>query len=373
MSSFKLLIADDNSDDRQICKDSIETYTHKFNREIELIECSSVKEAFEILDKSFDGAIIDLKLSTEGDEGNQIIQRINDFHLRIPIALVTATPDSADYKFDYIGKYKKGAFEYHTLLDDFWKIHCTGLAKIMGGRGVIEKELDCIFNKCLLPSRVHWEQYGAIDPDQTERALLRHTVAHLSQLLHDSDSTIFPEEAYLHPPLTEELRSGSIVKNTKTDVYHAVVTPACDLVVRKNGSFKTDHILIIEIVEDASVIQAEVDKIDESKKNTNSDRKKKIKGMLKTLFSNNLTPYFHALPKTDFFNGGLLNFRKTNSVPKEQFEIDFCKTELQITPDIIKDILSRFSSYCARQGQPDIDYDSRITQISTEHMQPTEN
>lgn len=373
MSPFKLLIADDNSVDLQTCRDSIDTYTHKFNREIELIECSSVKEAFETLDNSFDGAIIDLKLSTEGDEGNQIIQRINDSHLRIPIALVTATPDSADYNFDYIGKYEKGAFDYHTLLDDFWKIHRTGLAKIMGGRGIIEKELDRIFNKCLLPSRVHWEKYDAIDPDQIERALLRHTVAHLSQLLHDSDSTIFPEEAYLHPPLAEELRSGSIVKNTKTNMYHAVVNPACDLVVRKNGSFKTDHILIIEIVEDKLVIQAQVNKINESKKNTNSEKKNKINGMLKKLFSNNFTPYFHALPKTDFFNGGLLNFRKTNSVSKEQFEIDFSKPELQIAPDIIKDILSRFSSYYARQGQPDINYDSRITQITTEHMQQTES
>ena len=65
--------------------------------------------------------------------------------------------------------------------------------------------------------------------------------------------------------------------------------------------------------------------------------------------------YYHWLPKTNFFDGGILNFRKLTTYNKGDFDKNFGKPTIQISPFFVKDIVSRFSSYYARQGQPDID------------------
>ena len=83
--------------------------------------------------------------------------------------------------------------------------------------------------------------------------------------------------------------------------------------------------------------------------------KGKKENKLKNVFGNNYTDYFHWLPETDFFNGGFLNFRKITTCTKDELGDIYDPPHIQISPHFVKDILSRFSSYYARQGQPDID------------------
>ena len=85
------------------------------------------------------------------------------------------------------------------------------------------------------------------------------------------------------------------------------------------------------------------------------------KGELKQAFRNNKSSYYHWLPQTKFFKGGFLNFRKLETLDIEKFsEIFKTPPKIQISPSFVKDIVARFSSYYARQGQPDIDFDKFI-------------
>ena len=136
--------------------------------------------------------------------------------------------------------------------------------------------------------------------------------------------------------MSDKITTGSIVKTS--DKSFIVLSPACDLVPRgENGVPNTDQILLVEI--------ESVDKVLDGSQN---------KGKVSDLCSNKRT-YYHWLPKTNFFEGGILNFRKLTTFHKEDFDKDFEKPTIQISPFFIKDIVSRFSSYYARQGQPDID------------------
>ena len=145
----------------------------------------------------------------------------------------------------------------------------------------------------------------------------------------------------MSPPATDKITTGSIVH--ADDQWFVVMSPACDLVPRgKNGAPNTDQILLVEI--------ESVDKILDGSKS---------KGKVSELCSNKRT-YYHWLPKTDFFEGGILNFRKLtthdkDNHDKDNFDEKFGKPTIQISPFFVKDIVSRFSSYYARQGQPDID------------------
>lgn len=362
MSSFRLLIVEDNDQDLVTCRDTVARYKEEKHREVELVECRTVEEAFEKLDNSFDGAIIDLKLAGQGDEGNQVVSRIEESYFRIPVVILTGTPDTANSDFAYIEVFKKGdpGAGYAALLDRFWGIHNTGLTRIMGGRGIIEETLNKVFRENLLPQKNKWMAYGEKDSPRTEKALLRHTLNHLLQLLDDDEDKSFPEEMYLYPPLSEGIRTGSILK--KNEARFAVMNPACDLVTRGNGNYKTDRILLVEIEKDDDVVGLALQGI------TKADKKK---NKLRMVFGNNYTDYYHWLPKTDFFSGGFLNFRKLSTITKDESDKEFQAPEIQISPSFVKDVVARFSAYYARQGQPDIDFEHFINPpaVQTENSQ----
>ena len=355
MNEFRLLIVEDDQRELNICRDTVDRYKHQKGREVELVECKNVKEASSKLDNSIDGAIIDLNLNPGNQEyeGNDVIQEIEKSHFRIPVIILTGTPDAADKDFANIGILKKGdpGTGYADLLDDFWDIHNTGLTRIMGGRGIIEENLNKVFRNNLLKQVETWIEYGKNNSLKTEKALLRYTLNHLLQLLDDDEDRCYPEEVYLAPPLTEKIRTGSLVKKKNGGGWFAVMTPACDLVKRENNKRNTDRILIIEVEPTDTLFpwfQAP---------NLSNNKK----GELEKAFKNNKSDYYHWLPKTDSFEGGFLNFRKLVALESDEFDGKF-KTppKVQISPSFVKDIVARFSSYYARQGQPEIDFDGFI-------------
>lgn len=322
------------------------------NRQIELVECKSIAEATTKVDNTFDGAIIDLKLGTEGGEGNQVADQINKDKFPIPIAILTATPEEADQAIPYVGVFTKGEADaaFDNLLDLFWCIHGTGLTRILGGRGTIQSMLGDVFWKSLMPQIDSWIGYSLTDPDGTDKALLRHTLNHLIQLIDEDIECCFPEEFYLYPPPTDDFRTGSIIVERDTDSRFAILNPSCDIILRSNQTRNTDMILVVEIVPPSTalgwIIDADPDTLSNNKK-----------GQIRNALRNKLSDYFHCLPPTEFFKLGLLNFRRLSVVPEDELKARFILPPYaQISPPFIKDIIARFSSYYARQGQPDIDF-----------------
>ena len=353
MSALRLLIVEDDEQDLTTCRDTVERYRGETNRDIELVEYRNIDDALEGVDSTFDGAIVDLKLGNQGDEGNQIIRRVSESFLRIPIAIFTGNPDNLNATdIENIGIFIKGEATYDEVLDRFWSIYDTGLTRILGGRGIIEENLNRVFLKNLLPLMPKWELYGQENSERTEKALLRHTLNHLSLLLEEGGDSFFPEEVYLYPLLSERITTGSIVR--KNDQWFVVLSPACDLVVRNTGRFKTDRILLVETEKEANVVKAALDGITKQ-----SGKKRK----LRDVFNNNYTDYYHWLPETSFLGGRFLNFRRLKNMNEDKFRKEFERPKIQISPSFVKDIVARFSSFYARQGQPDIESKETIDRI----------
>ena len=356
MSVFKLLVVEDDEQDLDTCRNTVERYVVENQREIELVTCRNITEAILKLDNSFDGAIIDLRLGIVGDEGNQVIRSIEENQFRIPIAILTGTPNTADTNFQYVGVFRKGdqGAGYDDLLNRFWRIYETGLTRIFGGRGTIDAHLSKVFRNNLLPQIEKWEEYGDTDPSRTENALLRHTLHHLIQLIDEDTAKSFPEEFYLYPSLTKEIRTGVIVKEKDSNTWYVVMSPDCDLVIRENnGKRNTDRILLVEVVPAITLF----DWYNRDTFATQSNKKKNelIRDLKNSKF------YLHCLPETDFFKLGFLNFRHLFSLNVDEFNTRFkLPPDLQISPPFVKDIVARFASYYARQGQPDIEIEKFI-------------
>ena len=343
MSELRLLIVEDNERDLRSFRNSVKVYKNEKQRTIDAVECQNLDEALKMLDNSFDGAIIDVKLTNQGDEGNQVVEKIIESFFRIPIAIFTRNrgswDDNLNQKIMLIDIFIKGKTKYSVILDKFWEIYNTGVTRIIGGRGLIEQRLSEVFLKNLLPQIQTWVSYGTENSERTEKALLRHTLNHLLQLLEVNQEHCYPEEVYLYPlypPVLDEITTGSMVK--ANDRWFVVLSPACDLIHRgENGVRNTKHILL-----------GKIERIEEALDGSTG------KGKVTELCTNKHT-YHHWLPETDFFEGGVLNFRKLVSLKEGDFEERFGKPIIQISPFFVKDIVSRFSSYYARQGQPDID------------------
>ncbi|CAI1036160.1 Uncharacterised protein [Serratia quinivorans] len=358
MTEINLLLVEDAKQDQQSCQNAANDFQEDNNCKINIKVCSNVNDAFIALNESYyDGAIIDMRLAGQGDEGNQVINRIKDTFRRIPVVIMTGTPDAAETEgFPLVDIYKKGEKPYSEIITELCGIYKTGLTKIMGGRGEIEKSLSQIFVNNLLPQRKNWAIYGEEDNKTTEKALLRHALNHLIQLLDGDVDKCYPEEMYIWPPVSSRINTGSIVKSKNSDNFYIVMNPACDLAERNNGGCNTDRALLAKIDSEAEFLSDEL--IKRKLKNPGLNelaRKDKVSSI--NFIRKHKTAYYHWLPKTEFFKGGFINFRKIATHTQQEFEQTFENPSVQISSPFLKDIVSRFSSYYARQGQPDIDHE----------------
>lgn len=343
--SIKLLLVEDDEGDRQGFMQSVERFNHENGTAVSVVECTTLDDALEKINRDFDGAVIDMKLGEAGGEGNEILRSVDEWNVRMPIVVLTGTPSEAE-KYEHIEVKLKGEADILAILEDFRQFHDSGLTKVMGARGVLEKSLSQVFKNNILKQRDAWKAYGKADSEKSEKALMRHVLNHLIQMVDLDEESCVPEEFYIYPPVGESLRTGSVVSPSGSSEFYLVINPLCDLTFRANGDFNARMIMLCRI---ATLAECEAH-LPANKQNAGD--KKKLK---ENLDRNNKSSY-HALPKTGFFEGGYIDFEDIRSMSKEKFKENFDKPLLQISPAFVKDITARFSAYYGRQGQPTISY-----------------
>lgn len=336
--ALNLLLVEDEESYVDQYKAVLNDYIDERGREIKMERCKDIKEAKEKLNSSIDAVVVDLNLGRDTSQGEEVVDEIKE-HFRIPVVILTGTPDDAPDDPPVIAVFTKGTHGFTQVLDRIWLPYEVGLTEIMGGRGLIEEQLNTIFLKNLLPTLDAWVNYGKDDPKRTKKALLRYALGHLMTSM-EGDEKHYPEEFYLAPPLTDNLTTGSFV--SKGEIRYIVMTPACDLVIRKDGKPKVDSVVLAEVIQEEDVYSTLTGN---SKQNKNN------------LLKNNYKLCFHRLPKTEKVDGGYLDFRRLKTVPlcNNELECGFERLELQIAPSFLKDVVSRFSVFYARQGQPEVD------------------
>lgn len=347
---MKLLLLEDTQNDIDVCNSSVETYNDGKapEHQIQLVVAKTTAEARNQMNEDYDGAIIDLRISADPLAGNQIVEFINELNLRTPVAIFTGTPDAASLVFSYIGKFRKGETTYNTIFELFADVKQTGLLKIMGRRGIIENCLNEVYQKDIIPTICKWKEHAKMFPQETERALGRHTLSHLFMLLAGDSELYFPEECYLHSKKAKFPRTGEIIQDNATKVFFAIITPPCDLEVRTDKNVEKINVEKIQIV---PFVAQEVfrDKAIRHSKPTPGELENWAR-----ICNNQSYKYLHYLPQINDFNGGFLNFREVKTISIADFSTSYSSVNLLISPDFFKDILSRFSGYYARQGQPSI-------------------
>lgn len=343
--NFQILIIDDDATQRKICSDAIELFNKINNCELQLIEAKNRDDGLAKLnERTNDAAIVDLRLenTSETAEGNEILREIKK-NLRIPVRIVSGhlgdlDEDLSEQSYFY-KSYGRDTVDYDAIFSDFINIYKTGITKILNNKGRIESDITNIFWKhisTILPKFI--EQKEAQADWDIEKVLLRYISFHIQEYLEISIDNNFEPfhsiEYYIKPPVKDKIFTGDILKKKNDDSYWLVLTPACDLATDAHRPEPKAVFITLACIEKYGVVT-----------------EGKNGGKIKQLERNNEDLKYHFLPNTILFEGGFINFQILRSVSTQSIKDDF-EVELVISPPFKKDVISRFSAYYARQGQP---------------------
>ena len=356
---LKLLIVEDNKEQIKLYQDTIDEFNESSNINIDVNISSNFIEGFkQIRNNDFDAAIIDLRLDSSDMEGRgqELVREIKN-NLRFPVFVLTGYPGDLDEDlkkenvfYKVYNPTEKDTIEVLKKMTDIYK---TGITKIMGRKGIIDNKLQEVFWKYFAESMEYWKT-GIVDGSNIEKILSRHILAHLSEKLKLTEEGEFekchPAEVYLVPPIKKDPFTGDILKNKDPEEYFLILTPACDMDLRKqeNNSVKrnADKIILAKLIRFDQM--PEIFKyINEHSKNNEEVVKKYIK---------NKKERYHYLPSFGSrIPGFLIDFQDINQINSE--ELDTYDRVASIDEPFLKNIISRFTSYYARQGSPDLDID----------------
>ena len=348
---YNFLLIEDSADDSASFQDTVKRLNIEAEKEIYHLEIADTySNAMEKISEKLNGIIVDIKLD-ESHSGNEIIREIVK-KFRVPVAIFTGTPDTDQSDNSPIKIYKKGETHHEEIIKELCAVSDTGLFNVLGGTGTIESVMTKIFWDNLYPQIELWKG-KKVQGVETEKILLRYAVSHIQELIDNEVPAYVTEEMYISPPINDEIKTGSIIQAKTDNIYCIVLSPPCDLAIH-NGKMKTDCILICEIDSQDEVNARIIE-------GTTSESKQRKK--IATALNNNYTDYYHWLPRNTLFAGGYINFRKVITYSPEELLKNFNHPLIKVQEGFVKSILSRFSSYYARQGQPDFNFDEEANDI----------
>jgi len=351
VKNLEILVVEDSESVIETYQEMIDSY----NRHDDLYNVSidSVKaldkaiEKLNVLDKTYIGAVVDLDLANSNGEdqsGKKVIEFIKK-NLRLPVYVISSTTcNLAEDEFEQNDLYKVyDRDDDYEFIEDFIKIYSTGITDILNRTGIIEEFINTIYWEHLSTSLLPWIEDDIRTEEDKKQSLIRYCIMHLQEYLDistgegNSFSDYFPAEFFITGPIKSKMFTGDIFEYDS--IFYVVITPACDL-----GNGKASKVLCLQIN-----ALSEVDKVFD---------KKEVSGKVKNYFSNKFDRY-HFIPSLYFkgerYPAGILDFQNQISF---DFEVVSDNTNVEriatISQPFIKDLISRYSRYYARQGAPNI-------------------
>lgn len=309
----------------------------------EIVHLKSAEDAILEANNSYDAVVVDLELK-EGGNGVDFITHVAG-DLRLPVYVYSATPDHLppDVRDKYVVASLKRGETYKALLDEVIAVFNTGITNITRNSGVAEKLLTEAYWSNIFPNLETWKNY-ALSGKDTEPAMFRSLMYHFLHALEDKYETALPEEMYVKTS-DDKVHTGSLLKIKDKNEHWIVLTPACDLVKRKDGKYKAEYLLLVRV----RSIEEEMHPVITPKK-----REGRISKM-ESLYNNDSKKYYYCLPESAIFDGGIVHFQHIRTIPMGSVFEEFENPQIVLAWPFTKDLLAAFSQYYGRQGKPDFE------------------
>lgn len=371
MKEIKLLIIDDDPEVLEEFSKSVVRFNRDNERTCSIVayQKKSLTEANEVLKYyKLDIAIIDLNLketreTTEPDnsDGNRVIEKVIE-NFRMPIYILTGEPKKLEEKYrqkNNITLCTKGDpdFTYLLLLNQIQERLSIKTIDYFSRDGYLEKEINDFYWNNLQETLNTWNDVAQENPTEIDKILSRHTVACLNEKLYVNGNIghfdkYHPGEMYILPPIKEHYHTGDLI--SRNNELFIILNPACDIV----NKGKLNNYTLAKIIKALDIPKIK----DKSEAN-------KISYINDNLKRTNALDQYHFLPSFNKIVGDfVIDFQQLTTVEigtenKSIFNEYIIEREKYITTyervasissPFLKDIISRFSLYYARQGQPNL-------------------
>ena len=380
MNNIDFLLIDDDQNQELLFIEAINEINETTDLNITYKVVKTPESAMiELYQNYFKAIIIDLKLNNddnavESDEeisGNVLLRRIIEKEI-VPIVVITGFPDKVSTDIDKsIVKVLPKETNLYDEINALIEKYSDSVFKIFGSRGEINKNIKELFwnviPQCFTSKN---QDISLLSKEKQETVIIRYISSWLSNKYMFDDKYIDgePIEMYMFPNPIKQVCTCDIYKkyiDTNIDEYFIVLTPSCDL-----ANKKVDEVILCKI-KNYDEVQSFKERLEiyNNEQNKESNKAKKAKGDLMKWFRNSHSDSlrYHFLPKVKDFTGGFVDFRSILSLEydKESGEIiddSYLKIGV-ITESFKRDIVSRFSSYYHRQGQPEFNCDSVLNNL----------
>lgn len=312
----------------------------------------------ELVKEHFDFLVVDLSLS--GDGMNHFSWRdfidivFKKFH--IPIIINSWNPDPNIPEENSLVKLFNKSNSSEDLFNYIFNVYKTGITKVFWRNWAINSTLTDLIYRGELPDIQKWISDWTTTFN-SEESLARYILSYLESRLSNNYKNFHTEEVYLKVKTEEigndqsiKLKTWRIIQPINSDELYIIMNPACDI-----ASNKVDNIICLHIEPLAHVFdESFTNNINNYFRGVDS-AKKKIENAIKEKEGY----YWIILPKTSLCEGGRINFKKIKSLDHNQISqinswyLVWYKAICDIAPLFVKDIISKFSSYYARQWTPD--------------------
>lgn len=380
MNNIDFLLIDDDQNQELLFIEAINEINETTDLNITYKVVKTPESAMiELYQNYFKAIIIDLKLNNddnavESDEeisGNILLRRIIEKEI-VPIVVITGFPDKVSTDIDKsIVKVLPKETNLYDEINALIEKYSDSVFKIFGSRGEINKNIKELFwnviPQCFTSKN---QDISLLSKEKQETVIIRYISSWLSNkyMFDDKYIDVEPIEMYMFPNPIKQVCTCDIYKkyiDANIDEYFIVLTPSCDL-----ANKKVDEVILCKI-KNYDEVQSFKERLEiyNNEQNKESKKAKKAKGDLMKWFRNSHSDSlrYHFLPKVKDFTGGFVDFRSILSLEydKERGEIiddSYLKIGV-ITESFKRDIVSRFSSYYHRQGQPEFNCDSVLNNL----------
>ena len=380
MSDINFLFIDDESTQEELFQEAIdEINAEDKSNNLTYKAVKTPEEAMiELYKNNFQAIITDLKLnnsdniSTDDEKisGNLLLNQIIEKEI-IPIVVRTGFPSKVSENIDKdIVRVISKDTPLYDVIKDLIEKYSNSVFKIFGSRGKINNNIKELFWK-IMPQCFdnHNNDISLLPSDKQEAVIIRYISSWFSNkyMFDDKYIDVEPIEMYMFPNPIEQVCTCDIYKKTigEDEYEHFIVlTPSCDL-----ANKKIDEVILCKIKKHEE-IQSFIDSLNTYKSKSDKDPKfKKAKDSLSKWFRNSHPDSlrYHFLPKVNIFDGGFIDFRSIIVLNYDKnsgmiSDTGYSKVGV-ITESFKRDVVSRFSSYYHRQGQPEFNCESVLNKL----------
>lgn len=350
---WRVLCVDDDPDLADQVAEYFTAWDNSPHGEFECVKENSFSKAISRLrNERFDLVTLDVHGDKDGNEegddqrGERVLESLRGTRF-VPVIFVTGYAAKVSHLESVVIKVvtKGGVGEMDSVRAAASSIFATGMPEFAHWLEAIQR--DYLWKTI----SDHWKELSVEATASDLPALVARRIA--SQIergaLQEDPAKARPIDYYIYPPLSNELHSGNLYK--VDDDFFIVVTPACDLVVRKDGKRKCTDVILVQ-AEPISKNPLFVNwKMNQWVTGADGDGKG-AHDKLVQIIKNNGPDHLHFLPGTFFVPALVGNFQVLKSIPAEELE----KTAplCAIDSPFREEFLLQFSRFYGRLGTPDL-------------------